>query len=56
MDNESGSMVIAGSLNCNGLREKNMLQKVLTWLKKKQENISFSQETHSTIFLFLFFI
>ena len=39
MDNKSGSMGIAGlkvgSLNCNGLGEKNKLQKVLTWLKKK---------------------
>ena len=53
MDNKSGSMGIAGlkvgSLNCNGLGEKNKLQKVLTWLKKKQENILFLQETHSTI-------
>ena len=53
MDNKSGSMGIAGlkvgSLNCNGLGEKRKLQKLLTWLIKKQENILFLQETHSTI-------
>ena len=53
MDNTSGSMGIAGlkvgSLNCNGLGDQNKLQKVLTWLKEKQENIVFLQETHSTI-------
>ena len=53
MDDESGSMGIAGlkvgSLNCNGLGEKNKLQKELTWLKNKQENIFILQETHSTI-------
>ena len=45
MDNTSGSMGIAGlkvgSLNCNGLGDQNKLQKVLTWLKEKQENIVF---------------
>ena len=49
IDNTSGSMGIAGlkvgSLNCNGLGKKNKLQKVLTWLKKKQENICYRKRT-----------
>ena len=53
MDNTSGSKGIGGlkigSLNCNGLGDKRKLNKVLTWLKKKDENVFFLQETHSTL-------
>ena len=37
-----------GSMNCNGLGNKNKRSKVLTWLKNKPENIILLQETHST--------
>ena len=40
--------VKVGSMNCNGLGDKNKRSKVLTWLKEKPENIIFLQETHST--------
>ena len=55
MDNSTGSMGMAGlrvgSLNCNGLGGNIKRTKVLTWLKKKQEDIIFLQETHSTLVL-----
>ena len=38
-----------GSMNCNGLGDRNKRNKVLTWLKNKPENIILLQETHSTI-------
>ena len=52
MDNLNGNLGIAGpkigSLNCNGLGNKSKRDKVLNWLKNKQEEIFFLQETHST--------
>ena len=38
-----------GSMNCNGLGDRNKRNKVLTWLKNKPENIILLQETHSTL-------
>ena len=37
-----------GSMNCNGLRSKEKLEKVLTWLKNKEDSIFFIQESHCT--------
>ena len=52
MDNINCTQGIAGprvgSMNCNGLGDKSKRKKVLTWLKSKQEEIFFLQETHST--------
>ena len=48
--NNTGSMGLrVGSMNCNGLGDKNNRKKVLTWLNKKTEDIIFLQETHSTL-------
>ena len=40
---------IIGSLNCNGLGNRNKRESVLNWLKAKPENIFLLQETHSSI-------
>ena len=38
-----------GSLNCNGLGDRNKRDSVLNWLKAKPENIFLLQETHSSL-------
>ena len=37
-----------GCYNCNGMGGKHKRDQVLNWLKTKNENIIFIQETHST--------
>ena len=41
--NNTGSMGLrVGSMNCNGLGDKNKRKKVLTWLNKKNKRFYFS--------------